>query len=63
MKATVYDEGRSPNGPPLDEAGKPKPQKTKARARAGSAKWFVPAIEPSIDIHQLTKGDRHDQCP
>jgi uncharacterized membrane protein len=44
MKATVYDEGRAPTGPPLDEAGKPKPQKTKVRAKAASAKWLVAAL-------------------
>ena len=34
MKANVYDEGRAPDVPQLNEVGKPTPQKAKAPARS-----------------------------
>ena len=44
MKANVYDEGRAPDVPQRNAVGKPTPQKTKAPAKAGSAKWLVAAL-------------------
>ena len=44
MKANVYDEGRAPDVPHFEELGKPPPPKTKAPAKAGSAKWLVAAL-------------------
>ena len=44
MKANVYDEGRAPDVPQRNEVGKPTPQKPKAPAKAGSAKWLVAAL-------------------
>lgn len=47
MKANVYnvyDEGRGPNVPQLNAVGKPMPPKTKAPAKAGSAKWLIAAL-------------------
>jgi uncharacterized membrane protein len=44
MKANVYDEGRAPDVPQRNEVGKPTSQKTKAPAKAGSAKWLVAAL-------------------
>jgi uncharacterized membrane protein len=44
MKANIYAEGRSPAVPQRNESGKPPSQKTKARAKAGSAKWLVAAL-------------------
>jgi uncharacterized membrane protein len=43
MKAHVYNEGRAPDVPQLDESGKPTFQKTREPARAISAGWLVPA--------------------
>jgi uncharacterized membrane protein len=44
MKANVYDEGRAPAVPQLNDAGKRTSQKTKAPSKAGSPKWLVPAL-------------------
>jgi uncharacterized membrane protein len=44
MKANVYAEGRSPAVPQRHESGQPPSQKTRARARAGAAKWLVAAL-------------------
>jgi uncharacterized membrane protein len=44
MKANVYDQGRTPDVPQLNELGKPTPQKTRAPAKAGSAKRLVAAL-------------------
>jgi uncharacterized membrane protein len=44
MKANIYAEGRAPAVAQRNESGKPTSQKTKARARAGSAKWLVAAL-------------------
>ena len=44
MKAHVYDEGRSPAVLKPNQAGEPKSPKTKAPAKAGSAKWLVAAL-------------------
>jgi hypothetical protein len=44
MKANVYAEGRSPAVPLRHESGQPPSQKTRARARAGAAKWLVAAL-------------------
>jgi uncharacterized membrane protein len=44
MKANVYDQGRGPDVPQLNEAGKPPSQKTRAPAKAGSAAWLVTAL-------------------
>jgi len=44
MNANVYDEGRAPAVPQLNQAGKPTSQKTRAPAKAGSAKWLVIAL-------------------
>jgi len=44
MKANVYDQGRAPDVPQFNEAGKPTSQKTKASAKSGSAKWLVAAL-------------------
>jgi len=44
MKANVYNEGRAPAVPRLNEVGKPPSQKTKARANGGSAKWLIAAL-------------------
>lgn len=44
MNANVYGESRTHEVPQLSAAGKPTAQKTKARAKAGSAKWFVAGL-------------------
>ncbi len=44
MNANVYDEERAPAGPPPNTVGNPTPQQTKARTKAGSAKWLVAAL-------------------
>jgi uncharacterized membrane protein len=44
MKATVSDQGRGPDVPQLNEAGKPPSQKIKAPIKAISAKWLVAAL-------------------
>ena len=44
MKANVYDQGRAPDVPQLNEFGKSASQKTKAPAKARSAKWLVAAL-------------------
>jgi uncharacterized membrane protein YozB (DUF420 family) len=44
MNAHVYDAGRAPAGPQLNEVEKSPSQKTKARAKAGSAKWLVAGL-------------------
>ena len=44
MNANVSDEGRAPDVPQRNEAGKPTPQKPKAPAKAGSAAWLVAAL-------------------
>lgn len=40
----VYDEGRDPHLPQLNEVGKPTPPKTRVAAKAGSAKWLIAAL-------------------
>ena len=40
----IYDEGRAPDVPQLNEVGKPTSQKTKAPIKAGSAAWLVAAL-------------------
>ena len=44
MKANIYAEGHAPAGPLPNTVGKPTSPKTKARAKAGSAKWLVAAL-------------------
>lgn len=44
MKAKVLAEGPAPAVPQRNEFGKPPPQKTRSRARAGSATWLVVAL-------------------
>jgi uncharacterized membrane protein len=44
MNANVSDAGRVSDVPRLNEGGKPTPPKTKVPAKAGSAKWLVPAL-------------------
>src|SRR3954470_7662830 len=44
MKANVYTEGRTPAVPQCNEPGKPTPPKTKAPAKARSAKWLIAAL-------------------
>ena len=44
MKANVSDEGRAPDVPQLNKAGKPTSQKPKAPANAGSEKCLVTAL-------------------
>ncbi|RCW48390.1 DUF2306 domain-containing protein [Paenibacillus prosopidis] len=44
MKANVSNEGRAPDVPQLNKAGKPTSQKPKAPANAGSAKRLVTAM-------------------
>lgn len=44
MNANIYDAGRAPAGPRPNEVGQPMPSKTKARAKAGSARWLVAAL-------------------
>ena len=41
MKANVYDEGRTPEMPQLNELRKPTPRKAKAPARSRLAEWLV----------------------
>ena len=44
MKPNVYDEGRAPAVPQLNEVGRARSQKTKAPAKAASAKWLVAVL-------------------
>jgi hypothetical protein len=44
MNANVYDKGRAPGVPQLNDLGKPTPQKTRAPAKAGSTVWLVTAL-------------------
>jgi uncharacterized membrane protein len=44
MKVNAYDESQTPDGPQLNELGKPASRKTKAPAKAGSAAWLVAAL-------------------
>ena len=44
MQAKDYGEGRAPDVPQLNAVGKPASRKTKSPAKAGSAKWLVPAL-------------------
>jgi uncharacterized membrane protein len=44
MKANVYDEGRAHDVPQHNGVGKLTPPKTKAPAKAGSAKWLVAGL-------------------
>ncbi|HEX2909486.1 MAG TPA: DUF2306 domain-containing protein [Chloroflexia bacterium] len=44
MKANVYDESRSTSAPQLNGAREPRPPKTTATAKAGSAKWLIVAL-------------------
>jgi hypothetical protein len=44
MKANVYDEGRMPATRQPNAAGQPPPSRTKAQAKAGSARWLVAAL-------------------
>jgi uncharacterized membrane protein len=44
MNATVSDQGRTPDVPQLNEAGKPPSQKTRAPAQAGAAAWLIAAL-------------------
>lgn len=43
MKANVYDEGRTPDMPQLNELRRPTPRKVKTPARTGLAEWLVVA--------------------
>ena len=43
MKANVYDEGRTPDMPQLNEFRKPTPRKAKTPARSRLAEWLVVA--------------------
>jgi uncharacterized membrane protein len=56
MKANVYDQGRGPDVPQLNELGKPTSQKTKATAKAGSAAWLVPAALLVLSAVPLAAG-------
>ena len=68
MKANIYDEGRAPDVPHLaaiGAGGKPTPQKTKAPAKAGSAKWLIagllvlsaiPMVAGAFRLTELTGG-------
>ena len=56
MKANVYDEGRSPDMPQLNEVGKPTSQKTKAPAKSGSGGWLVPAALIMLIVIPLAGG-------
>src|SRR4051794_3138526 len=44
MKANVYDAGRAPAGPPRTTVGNPSSPPTKARTKAGSARWLVAGL-------------------
>ncbi|CAK4834532.1 unnamed protein product [Aphanomyces euteiches] len=45
MKANIYDEGRAPDVPRLNELGRPESsQETKAPAKAASAKWLIAGL-------------------
>ncbi|WP_088102932.1 DUF2306 domain-containing protein [Halalkalibacter urbisdiaboli] len=44
MKTNVYDEDQAPDVPQHNDIGKPKPQKTKAPAKAVSSKWLIAAL-------------------
>jgi uncharacterized membrane protein len=44
MKANAYDAGRAPAGPQPNPVGTPTRSKTKARTKAGSAKWLVAGL-------------------
>lgn len=44
MKANFYDKGQASQMPELNEVGKPTPPKSKATAKASSAKWFVTSL-------------------
>src|SRR5690349_20197817 len=44
MKANVYDEGRTSPVPQLSEVEKATPPKSRATAKAGSAKWLIAAL-------------------
>ena len=44
MNTNVYDAGRVPDVPRLNEGGKPPSQKTNVPAKARSATWLVPAL-------------------
>ena len=44
MNANVYDQGRAPNVPQLNEVGKAPSQKTNAPAQADSATWLIAAL-------------------
>jgi len=44
MNPTVPDQGQAPDMPQLNAVGKPTSQKTKAPAKAASAKWLVAAL-------------------
>lgn len=56
MKATVYDEGRGPDAPQLNEIGKPTSQKTKRPAKAVPAEWLVPAALLVLSAIPLVAG-------
>jgi uncharacterized membrane protein len=56
MKANVYDQGRAPDVPQLNAVGKPTSQKTKASAKAGSAKWLVPTALLVLSVVPLAAG-------
>ncbi len=56
MNTNIYNEGRSPNMPPLNEAGQPVSRKSKAPAKAVSATWLVLAGLLLLSVIPLAAG-------
>ncbi len=56
MKANVYDEGRAPDMPQLNELGKPTPRKAKTPARSRLAEWLVIAGLLVLSVIPLAGG-------
>ena len=56
MKANVYDEGRTPDMPQLNELRKPTPRKAKTPARSRLAEWLVVAGLLVLSVIPLAGG-------
>ena len=56
MKANVYDEGRTPDMPQLNELRKPAPRKAKTPARSRLAEWLVVAALLVLSVIPLAGG-------